>query len=119
MLRLSPGRVGNLANLVLNGEDLGTCWIRGQSLDATGVLRRSNNELVVKVVNTLINRVAGWDELPPVPERLFPRLGNGVNDKSSHYKILLDFEPLPPSGLLGPVRILPSKKIRLNLNESR
>ncbi len=70
------------------------------------------------MTNTQINRIAGLEALPPVPDDLQPVFGKGAGDATDVANGLIGFEPLPRSGLLGPVRIVPLKEVRL-LRESR
>jgi len=69
--------------------------------------------LVVDVTNTLINRVSGLKELPPVPEHLRPRFGGELKARGAHARKLIGYEPLPNSGLLGPVEIRALKRVRV------
>lgn len=112
-LLLDLGDVGNVAEVDLNGQDAGVIWMRGQRLDVTHLARVGTNQLVVRVTNTLINRVAGMHTFPPVPEELQARLGAGVPDAASPARHLKGFEPLPRSGLLGPVEIHPYARVDL------
>ncbi|MBN1341971.1 MAG: hypothetical protein JXQ73_04785 [Phycisphaerae bacterium] len=112
-LRLSLGDVGNIADVRLNGRHVGVIWMRGQDLDVSGVARAGRNQLIVDVTNTLINRVSGLEELPPIPDNLRPRFGGDLGIGGAHAKGLIGYEPLPRSGLLGPVRIRALKQIRI------
>jgi hypothetical protein len=112
-LKLDLGTVGNVAEVSLNGAHVGTRWLRGQTFDITGSVRSGTNRLVVLVTNTLINRVSGWKQPPPVPESLVPQFGQGTESASS--RIPIGFQPLPPSGLLGPVKILPAARVRVSV----
>ena len=114
-LQLDLGRVCEVAEVELNGISVGTRWMRGQVLDITGKLREGDNELVVLVTNTLINRVSGFKEPPPVPDALIPHFGSGTTSTSANLRGPIGFEPLPASGLLGPVKIRARKKIRIPL----
>ena len=73
-----------------------------------GLVRAGRNSLRVVVTNTLINRVAGMKELPPVPPELIPHYG-GEGDRYTlgreRARREMGFTPLPPSGLLGPVTL--------------
>jgi hypothetical protein len=112
-LELDLGDVGNVAEVEANGRAAGVAWMRGQMLPVTGLLRAGPNRLHVKVTNTLINRVAGWSRMPPLPPPLAARYGFGLHDDAPASRGLYQFEPLPRSGLLGPVRILASKRVVL------
>jgi len=115
-LQLTVGDVGNIAEVELNGKHIGVCWVRGQTLDISDAVRTGQNDLIIRVTNTLINRVAGLKELPPVPDRLQPRFGRGLYDSTSPARRLIGFKPLPRSGLMGPVKITALKRIRVPLN---
>ncbi len=111
-LQLDLGQVCNVAEVILNGQKVGTCWMRGQRLDVTKAVRAGRNELVVLVTNTLINRISAMKEPPPIPENLVAHYGSGVKPYVGYYTPL-GFKPLPASGLLGPVRIVPCKKVTI------
>ena len=112
-LYLDLGDVGNLAEVLLNGQPAGVVWMRGQQIEISGQVRQGENQLEARVTNTLINRVAGLKEFPPVPEELRERLGRGLHDDRSPAYNLLGYSPLPRSGLLGPVEIRPYKRVTL------
>jgi hypothetical protein len=113
-LELRVGEVGNIADVDLNGSRVGASWMRGQALDVTKTVKAGWNLLTVDVTNTLINRVAGWKTIPELPDDLKPLYGRGIEDDSPQARRLFGFEPLPRSGLLGPVNILPLKRVRMN-----
>ncbi len=112
MLQLDLGKVGNIADVQINGQDIGTIWMREQTLDVTSAIKAGTNRLVVQVTNTGINRVSGWDEPPPVPDELVGKYGHATSRRRPPE---LDFEPLPPSGLMGPVKISVFKKIKISI----
>jgi alpha-L-rhamnosidase len=112
-LTLDLGVVGNIAEVELNGHPVGTCWMRGQVLDIAGVAKQGGNTLVVRVTNTLINRVSGLKEVPPVPEELRPLFGNDLGKNVDLARGLFGYEPLPNSGLLGPVTIRAARRVSL------
>jgi hypothetical protein len=64
---------------------------------------------VVLVTNTLINRVSGFTEPRPVPEELVGRFGSRTTPSGMPPEF--GFEPLPASGLMGPVKIRVSKMV--------
>ncbi len=110
-LQLNLGVVANIADVELNDKRVGICWMRDQPLDISGVARAGANSLSIEVTNTLINRVSGLKELPPVPERLRPRFGRDLKAKTAQSRKLIGYEPLPNSGLLGPVTIQALKRV--------
>lgn len=112
-LELDLGYVGNVAEVRINGKVVGVIWMRGQTLNITPVTVEGRNEIFIRVTNTLINRVSGLKEFPPVPEELRERLGRGVQDDNSPAHALRGYTPLPRSGLLGPVEIRAYKRVTL------
>ncbi len=118
-LRLSLGRVCNVAEIVLNGRPVGVHWMDGQEFAIEGLVRPGKNRLEVAVTNTLINRISGMDSFPGVPEALRPHFGGSAVRSSAEAKRLLGFEPLPPSGLLGPVRVTPLRVVTVNTAKPR
>ncbi|MBX3177175.1 MAG: hypothetical protein KF886_07445 [Candidatus Hydrogenedentes bacterium] len=114
ILELDLGAVGGVAEVEWNDKPAGVVWIRDQRLDVTPHVRSGLNQLRVRVTNTQINRIAGLDRLPPVPEPLQARYGAGKNDDGDGASTLLGFAPLPRSGMLGPVRLIPGQRIHFN-----
>lgn len=112
-LLLDLGQVGNVGEVELNDVNAATVWMRGQTLDITDAAKSGWNHLVVLVTNTLINRVSGFKEPPPVPEELVPHYGSGTTRFSSAFRGPIGFKPLPASGLMGPVKISALKKINI------
>jgi len=115
-LHLDPGRVGNIADVRINGREAGIVWMTGQTLDITGLVHAGNNSMIICVTNTNINRVSAFKEPIPVPSDLHQKYGEGKNGESTRIPREFGFEPLPASGLMGPVKIIPKKKIEINLN---
>lgn len=116
---LDLGTVGNVAEVSLNGKPVGVAWMRPYQLDVTGALQSGANRLEVRVTNTLINYVSGMKELPEVPAELVPRYGRAVDiyrpgtAEWEHRE--KGFHPLPASGLVGPVLIIPRRKVTVRL----
>ena len=102
-LFLDLGKVGNIAEVILNNQKAGTVWMRGQNPEITRYVTTGENKLVVLVTNTLINRISAMKAPPPVPDELVPRFGKGavISDIPREF----GFKALPVSGLMGPVKI--------------
>ena len=115
LLQLDLGKVGNVAEVELNGVNMGTIWMGGQTLDISNAVRAGVNHLEVFVTNTLINRVSNFQAPQPMPEHLVPLLGKSPASFSSTIPPEIGFEPLPASGLLGPVKIKVLKKVRISI----
>lgn len=125
-VELDFGRVGEIAEVEVNGRAAGVSWMPPHRLDVTEYLRPGRNDLVVRVTNLLINRVAGLAATPPVPRELVADYGQALEARPGQWsgdpepaycrdwrimtaileKKEKDLAPLPPSGLLGPVRVV-------------
>jgi len=92
-LRLNLGVVKHVAEVRLNGRNLGVVWTEPFSVDITGEVKATGNQLEVDVVNLWPNRMIGDAALPS--EKRFTR-SNVTIDRNAK---LLD------SGLLGPVAL--------------
>ncbi len=114
-LRLDLGRVGNLAEVRLNDNGVGTVWMRGQTLDVSDAAREGENQLVVLVTNTLINRVSSMTGPLPIPEHLVAHYGKAVRNVAMGSHSPFEFKALPASGLLGPVKIVAGKKVTVSV----
>jgi len=100
LLFLDLGSVDNIAEVNLNGKSLGILWKEPFQADATKVIKKGNNKLTIKVTNLWPNRLIGDQRLPEKDRATWASV--------SLYKAT---DPLLPSGLLGPVRIIPAQTI--------
>jgi hypothetical protein len=118
VLLLDLGKVGNIAEVDLNGRNAGTVWMREQTLDISEMAKSGLNHLRIDVTNTLINRISAMESAPPVPKHLIPQFGSGTTSYSAGMNKTMEmgFAPLPPSGLMGPVRIKVLKKVNINFD---
>ena len=91
---LDLGNVKNLAEVSVNGKDLGQMWHAPYRVDVTSALKGGPNEIQIKVVNAWVNRMIG-DEQPGATKITFADV--------KPYKAN---SPLLPSGLLGPVTVV-------------
>jgi hypothetical protein len=94
-LWLDLGEVHELAEVILNGQNLGILWKPPWRVDLTGAARPGRNMLVVRVTNFWPNRVIG-DQFLPADQRV----------TRTNIRKLTRQTPLMPSGLLGPVQLL-------------
>ncbi|MCX6560527.1 MAG: glycosyl hydrolase [Candidatus Aminicenantes bacterium] len=92
---LDLGRVEVMAKVRLNGRDLGVLWHAPFRVDVTDALRPGPNKLDIEVANLWLNRLIGDAALPP-DKRPARTTWNPYKADT----------PLPPSGLIGPVRLL-------------
>ena len=63
-LYLDLGRVKNLAQVTINGKDLGILWKPPFSLDATDALKAGANQIVIRITNLWPNRLIGDEQYP-------------------------------------------------------
>ena len=112
---LNLGKVGDIAEVIVNGKNVGTVWMQPYLIDITSALKPGLNDLTILVTNTLINYVSGLKELPEVPEDLRSTFGvtndSYVAGAGIWNRLEKNFHPLPDSGLIGPVKLIPSKKV--------
>jgi hypothetical protein len=91
---LDLGRIRELAQVRLNGQDLGVVWAPPFRVKVTGALKPTGNLLEVEVVNFWPNRIIGDQSL--APEQRLTR---------TNIRKLTGDTPLMDSGLLGPVTL--------------
>ena len=92
---LDLGDVKNIAEVILNGKNVGTAWKKPFKLDITEGVKKGENILEVRVTNTWVNRLIG-DAQPDVKTKITFTTMPFYQANS----------PLLPSGLMGPVVIL-------------
>jgi hypothetical protein len=93
-LFLDLGKVVNLAEVTVNGQNLGVLWKPPYLVEVTAVVKPGTNRLRIEVTNTWKNRLIGDASLPP-EQRTTVTHGK---DQWFAPKTALE-----PSGLLGPV----------------
>jgi hypothetical protein len=105
---LDLGAVHETAQVSLNGQDLGAAWKGLRRVRCGSALVRGRNRIEVEVANLWIHHMAArptpdWRD---VEETYGIRWGRYGEVKP---------ETLPPAGLLGPVRLVPLRRIRVSL----
>jgi hypothetical protein len=93
-LWIDLGDVKNLAEVRVNGIDLGETWHAPYRIDATSALKPGPNQITIRVVNAWVNRLIG-DEQPGATKFTFA----DVKPYKADSRLL-------PSGLLGPVTVI-------------
>ncbi len=121
---LDLGRVEVMAEVWLNGKNLGVGWKAPYEVDVTGAVQSGGNHLEVRVVNLWINRLIGDLGLPA--DEAFGKMGprgvsidaipnwllHGGPKPARTRKTFITWQhftahsPLVESGLIGPVRLL-------------
>ena len=66
---LDLGKVEVMAEVTLNGKNLGIAWKPPYQLDVTSAIKSGENRLELKVVNLWINRQIGDEQLPEDSDR--------------------------------------------------
>ena len=92
---LDLGELYNVAEIGLNGHNLGTCWLRPFQKEISEYVKQGRNKIEIKVTNLWPNRLIG-DQFLPEAERY-------TQTNISKYTRQ---DTLRPSGLLGPVRLM-------------
>jgi hypothetical protein len=100
------GIVHETAEVRLNGESLGAAWKSPRRLPCGAALRRGANALEVEVANLWIHAMLER-KTPPEWEQL--ELSHGV--RWGRYGEVPP-ETVPPAGLLGPVRLVPTRLVK-------
>ncbi|WP_020570317.1 glycosyl hydrolase [Neolewinella persica] len=126
--QLDLGEVDIVAEVILNGKNLGVLWMPPFKIDVTDALRTGENQLEIEVTNLWSNRLIG--------EERFPKQDggyemDGYQPRKKMPQWYVNNEPVPPgprttfttadfydaddelfpSGLKGPVRILALKEL--------
>ena len=93
---MNGGKVCVMAEVFVNGQNMGVVWKAPFKLDITSALKPGKNDLKVIVTNLWVNRLIG-DAQP------------GVEKKKIIYTSLQFYQadaPLQPSGMMGPVKLI-------------
>jgi hypothetical protein len=126
VLMLDLGTVREIAELKLNGKDLGILWKPPFRVDITDAAKAGANDLEVRVTNLWPNRLIGDEQLPPDADhnpggaiRAWPEwLLQGTPRPSGRIAFTTwqhwhRDSPLIESGLLGPVTLRSGRVVRL------
>jgi hypothetical protein len=101
-LYLDLGAVGHIARVSVNGQAAGTTWRAPYRIDITDSVRAGPNQLTIEVANTWLNRIVG-DKQPGAQRYSFTTASTDAVKADT---------PLPPSGLIGPVRLIGTDETR-------
>ena len=93
-LLIDLGRVGDVAEVRVNGKSVGTPWHAPYRADIGSAVRPGRNQLEVRVANLWVNRLIG-DAQPGAAKIAYTTIPTFKADA-----------PLRPSGLIGPVLLL-------------
>jgi len=98
-LVLDLGMVNNVAEVFVNGVNVGTLWKYPYQVDITSTAKRGSNTIEIRVTNLWVNRLIG-DAQPDAEEKYTYTV----------YPFYKANSPLQPSGLLGPVNVYAFKE---------
>ena len=93
-LWIDLGKVGELAEVSVNGKPTGAAWHAPYRIDIGGAAKPGKNALKIRVANLWVNRLIG-DAQPGATKITFTAMPTYRADA-----------PLRPSGLIGPVTLL-------------
>jgi hypothetical protein len=116
---LDLGQIEVVAEVKLNGKDIGTFWQTSGKPDVTDYLKDGENTIEIAVTNLWVNRLIGDASLPDAPERqqngtlsAWPQwLLEGKPDPTGRETFCMwnlwkkDEKPIA-SGLIGPVKLV-------------
>ena len=92
---LDLGTVNDMAQVRVNGQNVGTVWCAPYRVNVSRALRPGANQLEITIANRWPNRLIGDKSLPA--EKQYT---------STTWNPFSARDPLLPSGLLGPVKLL-------------
>ena len=104
-VRLRLGEVKCIAEVSVNGKDLGVVWTDPWSVELTGAVKAGKNELKIAVTNTWVNRLIGDAGLPPQKRITQTNVRFLPEPAKRAFMGFSPKDPLMTSGLLGPVRL--------------
>jgi hypothetical protein len=101
-LELDLGEVRDIAEVVVNGKSCGVAWKQPYRVETTGAARPGENDLEIRVTNSLMNRTRV--KQPTEADR----------PPAMSPELMRDYVPEPvPSGLIGTVRVQVSRRVTL------
>jgi hypothetical protein len=93
-LWIDLGRIGDLAEIRVNGQLAGSSWFAPYRIDIGKLAKSGSNQLEVKVANLWVNRLIGDQQ--PGAQKITATFAPTYKPDA----------PLRPSGLIGPVTLM-------------
>ena len=109
-VHLDLGDVRDVAEVFVNGKSAGVLWKAPFRADITSLVKPGVNKLKIEVMNMWINRLTGDQGLSE--EKKFTHTNitfHGYRGKPGTWQV-------QPAGLLGPVRLLPSLDVVVDID---
>jgi hypothetical protein len=127
-LYLDLGSVKNIAEVTLNGKDLGTWWKPPFTADISDAAKPGKNQLRIRITNLWVNRLIGDEQFPDdcewngKPIKAWPRwLLDGTPRPAGERRTFTtwkhytkDSTPIE-SGLIGPVVLRTAERVNFDL----
>ena len=126
-VELDLGRVEVLAQVIVNGHDLGVVWTKPFRADISGAVKAGDNAIEIRVTNLWPNRLIGDEECPSDVQWEGKHLKDWpswlINNQPRPSSLRRTFatwkhydkgDALLPSGLLGPVQVRAARAVELN-----
>ena len=107
---LDLGDVRDVAEVFVNGQSAGILWKPPYRAALTSLVKPGDNHLKIEVMNQWINRLAG-DQGLPADKKL-----TRTNITFDGYRGTPGTWQVQPAGLLGPVRLLPSVDMPVDMS---
>ncbi len=110
-VHLDLGDVRELAEVYVNGKSAGVVWKPPFRVDITSLIIPGSNQLKIEVMNLWVNRLVGDQKLPA--EKRFTHSNitfDGYWHRPQAWRV-------QPAGLLGPVRLLPSMHVMVDIGD--
>ena len=99
---LDLGKVGCMAEVIVNGKNLGVLWKTPYKIDITKALKSGTNDFEIRVINQWVNRIIG-DKQPDCEKKYTFSAFDYFYQPNSE---------LLPAGLMGPVDIIRTNKTK-------
>jgi len=125
-VKLNLGKVLVMAEVKLNGKNLGTLWKPPYDVDITDAIKTGENRLEIKLVNLWVNRQVGDENLPEDSNRkpdgtlkswpdwvLKGKASPTGRFSFTSWRLWKKDDPLAESGLLGPVTVQTFKQYNI------
>ena len=103
---LELGTVAALAEVKLNGKNLGIVWTAPWKVELTGALKAGSNKLEIEVTNPWANRLVGDSALPPEKRITKSNMQYQKGKRTlKNFQGFASSDALQLSGIAGPVQI--------------